>query len=155
MTYAVLPSATAIVTSYLSTHADLIALFANNPNTGDTITGRVVGRPYDRIIWPFLTVRRIGGPTTRHHWLDHPLMEIAAWSEDHSGISGDVEAELICSIAVAALHEMPQIDDDGLGVVTDVRDQTGPRPIPDPLTGNPRWIAEVLLTLHPLVDIAS
>lgn len=152
---AVLPSATQIVTAYLTQHEDLVALFANNPNAGDTITGRVVGRPYDRILSPFITARRIGGSTTTHHWIDHALMEISAWSHDRSGVSGDVEAETICRTAVAALWEMPQIDDDDLGVVTDVSDQTGPRPIPDPLTGNPRWIAEVLVTLHPPMDIAS
>lgn len=151
----VLPSATQIVTAYLSTHSELAALFADNPSTGDTITGRVVGHPYDRIVWPFITVRRIGGPTNTHHWLDHPLMEIAAWSEDRSGVSGEVEAEALCRTAVAALWDMPQVDDDGLGVVTDVADQTGPRPIPDPVTDKPRWIAEVLLTLHPPFDVAS
>lgn len=155
MTTAVLPSATQIVVAYLMQHDDVEALFADNPSAGDTITGRVVATPYDRITWPFLTVRRIGGPTSTHHWLDHPLMEIAAWSEDRSGVSGDVEAETICRTAVAALWDMPQVDDDGLGVVTDVSDQTGPRSIPDPVTGNPRWIAEVLLTLHPYIELTS
>lgn len=155
MTTRVLPDAEAIVVAYLVDHPDIVDLFADNPEPGESASGRVVARPYDRIVWPFLTCRRIGGSAKTHHWIDQAQLEIAGWSFDRSGTSGDIEAALICRTAVAALHDIPQVDPEGLGVVTGVRDLTSPRPIADPVTYRPRYIAEVLLTLHPSFDEAS
>lgn len=139
MTTAVLPDVERICIAYLTDHTEVDAL----------VDGRVYSDPFDKVVRPFLTVRRIGGAAAFPHWVDTALIEVSAWSWDRGGISGRQEARLICETAVAALHDMPAIDDGGLAVRCHVADQTGPRSVPDPDTGKPRFIAEVLVTVHP------
>lgn len=137
MSTQLLPDVESMVIAYLADHADV----------DDLVDGRVYAEPFDRVTWPFVTVRRIGGRVTNHHWIDRAQIEVAGWAEDHSGISGRQAAHAICETAIAALHDMPM--EDPQGAVVNVEDAGGPTSRPDPVTSSPRFVAEVFVTVHP------
>lgn len=131
-----LPDIEGIAIEYLLADLDVAAL------VDDRIYASIPEGP----TYPFLTVERIGGrPRPRPHWIDQAQLQVAGWSEDDRS-----EARDICATALAALHDLPGIS--SLGVVTGVEDVLGPRPLYDPETSRPRFLAEVLITAHPLVE---
>lgn len=134
------PDVEAIAATYLADHADLTPL----------VDGRVGTEVPKGATKPYLTVRRVGGrpPLLSSHRLDEAHLELMAWGEDPDAepFARD-EAFDVCAAALAAIHDLPGERD--LGVVTDVRDILGPRPLYDPETSFPRYVAEVLVSVHP------
>lgn len=123
-----------------------IAYLLNDLEVGGLVGDRVYAAIPEGVAYPFLTVERVGGrPRPRPHWLDQAHLQIAGWSRE----SRD-EARDICAQALASLHDLSGIT--SLGVVTGVEDVLGPRPLYDPETSRPRFLAEVLITAHPLVE---
>lgn len=132
----ILPDVEGIAIAYLTAQAELDVY----------VDGRVYAHVPENPTYPFVTVVRIGGrPRPQPHWIDQAHLQVIAWSEDSRSEAFDA-----CATALAALHELPGIT--ALGIVTGVEDVLGPRPLPDPETSNPRFIAEVLVTAHPLVE---
>ena len=133
-----LPDVEAIAVAYLAAHAELDLY----------VDGRVYADVPESPSYPFVTVTRVGGqPRPRPHWIDQAHLQVFAWSENDRAEAFDT-----CATALAALHELPGIT--ALGVVTGVEDVLGPRPLYDPETSRPRFIAEVLVTAHPLVEVS-
>lgn len=136
-TLILLPDSEAIAVAYL----------AGQPDVALIVEGRVYASLPEVLVWPFANVARIGGrpePGAPSSWIDHAHLQIAGWSEDRD------EAYDLCAVALGALHEIPQLQ--GLGVVTAVQDILGPIQRNDPETKRPRFMAEVLMSTHPLPE---
>lgn len=136
MTTILLPDVEAIAVTYLKAYAGLMALVGTRVYGPDT--------PED-VVFPYVKVKRVAGrpePGDPAGWLDHADVELQAYAEDRDA------AFDICAMAVGALHKIPQVN--ALGIVTAVQDLIGPRPLPDPDTKAFRYLAEVLVTAHPL-----
>jgi len=132
--------------AWLAAHPNLDVLIYD----ADADSNRVYGDAPKGAVVPFITVERVGGrPDAKPHWIDKAHLQILAWGEADERSA----AEEVCAVAVAALHELPGVR--ALGVVTAVEDVLGPRPLPDPETSRPRYLAEVLLTTHPLRESGS
>jgi hypothetical protein len=136
-----LPDVEAIVATYLAAHSEVDAL----------VDGRVGTELPENAVRPYLTVTRVGGrPRSRPHWIDQAHLQVVCWGQDPDNEpTARDEAFDVCATALAALHDLPGITD--LGIVTGVEDILGPRPLPDRETAFPRFLAEVLVTAHPLV----
>jgi hypothetical protein len=127
---------TTIAVTYLTAHAGLV----------DLVHGRVYGPDSpEGVVLPFVKVTRVAGrpePGDPAGYLDHADLQLEAYAETRD------EAFTVCAMVVGALHEIPQIT--ALGIVTAVQDLIGPRKVPDSETKAFRYLAEVLVTAHPL-----
>lgn len=140
MSVRLLPDIEAICVSYLLAHPDVSAI----------VGGRVYTEIPEGPTYPFLTLLRISGrPRPQPRWLDQAQIQVAAWGDLDNFMREDVRD--LCETAVAALIELKGTTD--LGVVTAVEDVLGPRSLPDPETSWPRFVAEVLVTAHPGIEV--
>jgi len=138
MTLVILPDIEAMVIMWLAEHPELELVLRDSEDTN-----RVYANAREAPAYPFVTVTRIGGrPRPRTHWLDQGHLQILSWAEEDRD-----EAFDICAMALAAAHEL--VGTTEFGVVTAVEDVLGPRPLYDPETSKPRFIAEILVTASP------
>lgn len=141
MSIRALPDAESVVIDYLLT-TDVAAL----------VSDRIYDRAPENVTFPYLIVRRISGTPSTHHWQDHARIELTAWVWRGQNNGSSIARE-ICEAAVVAMHEMPAagVTD---AIVNHVQDAIGARFIPDPDHSNIRYIAEVLVHLHPAPELS-
>ena len=130
-----------------------IAWLVPHPLLSELVGSRVYADVPEGATYPLVRIERIGGGTIGGgHWLDSAHLQISAWAANaitEQGFgSARSAARGICEQAIAALHELSGVTE--LAVVTAVEDVAGAKFVPDPATHHPRFIGEVLLTLHPL-----
>jgi hypothetical protein len=141
----VLPDVEAIASTFLLTVAELV----DDPPAGLGVGPRIGTRlaPDGQTQLPFLRLRRISStaPVRRH--LRAGNLQLEGWADT------ELEAQDVCETATAALHlDAFRGVYAGLGVVTGVDDGIGPRPQPDPITDQPRWLASVIVYAHPIPE---
>lgn len=97
---------------------------------------------------PFLELQIVGGRANTEHWIGHDTVMLNAYNSRQLAYAAE-DARDLCEIAVAALHDLRNT---ALGdcLVTVVEDAAGVRPLPDQMTSNPRYTADVLVHYHPL-----
>lgn len=127
-----MPSATAIVVAYLSTHP-LITPFA--PHVSADLVGYESGQNW-------IQVTRSGGIRPVRYRIDQPRIDANCYAADKP------TAENLAESALAALLGIPPNPIAG-GIVTNVDTFQGPADLTDPVNEQPRYTFSVELTLHP------
>lgn len=99
---------------------------------GVTLHARV---PTPRTL-PFVLVRAAGGVISTAT-IDRPRVDVQVWHRD------EFNAAALAQLTRGLLHTMT-----GRGPVRGVRDFLGPTPVPDPESGNARYLLTVEMTLR-------
>jgi hypothetical protein len=130
----VIPNVEKIVVQHLLADGDLTDLLGAN---------RVSTEVPANATLPRVRVTLIGGTVLVRSWLYRTRVSIEAWG------TGKDEAWEVLTTAVASLE---QSLDGALvegGVVTAVDQETGATWVPDPESNTPRYLATVVVTVHP------
>lgn len=100
---------------------------------GTTVTARI---PNPRPTGPLVVLRAAGG-TSPYLSADRPRLDVQVWHSD------EYHAAALAQLVRGLLLAMP-----GEGPVRRVADFLGPTPIPDPESGQPRYLFTVEITLR-------
>lgn len=115
------------------------------------VSDRVYAELPPEVVYPCITLRVISSLGSNPRWLEGATLEVAGWSNRQLA-SSRKGARDTCETAVAALCAMVNQTLGDVVVVGPIA-TTGPRSVPDqisPGVTNPRFIAEVSLTYHPV-----
>lgn len=102
-------------------------------------------------VWPFMLMRKLSSRARQVRWLETVTIEVQG-EEHHTIANAESAARLVCETGVAMLNSLKNHVLDGCVIAGPIA-TTGPRSVPDQLAPgitNPRYIAEVTLTYHPL-----
>lgn len=139
MTTRVVPDAEAIAIAYLLTRTEVTSLVGDRLGTELNLAAPAQ--------LPALRVGVISQTTAARRHLHVANLQVEAWSSsriDASRIARTVVGVLTEDGAGSIIGTHP-----GLGVVTATEEGIGPRPQPDPETQTPRFLATVLIYVHP------
>lgn len=108
--------------------------------------------PAPALVWPLITLHRIGGTPERagwppRGWRDQARLTVYVWGE-----AGDARESVrhIAAVAQRALWRLPlEAPVQPLGVVQAVIDGGGPAWSPDSVTGRPRYTFDVEIHVRP------
>lgn len=103
------------------------------------VTGLTSGSRYDAdrpLDAPFLLVRRVGG-SSPSLGVDVARMDVQVWHRT------EVQAHDLAALVRALVHQAR-----GVAQIRAVKETAGPVPIPDPDTGQPRYLMTADLTLR-------
>lgn len=134
-----LPDIEAAVIAYLLT-TDVATL----------VEGRIYADIPAQPAYPFLRVLKVSESDVLH-WFAQATIQVEGWANRKNAGSPRQIAREACEAAIAALHDAVNVTsaDALLGACTVLN---GPRPLYDQPTGNPRFLADVLVPYHPLAS---
>jgi hypothetical protein len=128
------PPLEAILVAALRASTSLDATFA------DRISTRLTEPPTSGIR---LTLRRSGGHRTVEPWLAAATFEFSIWGDHGTEPALEEAANLAESVVLGLLGPYDA------AVITGVEPVLGPRNVPDPETGRPRYLFESRIFAHP------
>ena len=126
------PDVEAIVLDYLLSVTDVTDVFTDE--IGTHLDGTVDAQPL-----PALKFTQISTIVATHRRLTGYLFQLEAWAGSKVAAfdaMAPVSAAMLDEEAIVGVYA-------GLGVVTGTESGVGPRPLPDPETGTPRYVHDV------------
>jgi hypothetical protein len=102
--------------------------------------------------WPCVRVTTTpAGDDRGLRWVTAQELLIEAWDHDEPANQvGPAELRDLLYTALHVVHALPDAAPTaGAPVVTAVQSSVAGAPLPDPATGQPRWLAAVIVTIHP------
>lgn len=138
MTQPLPPDVEAIVLAYLLSVTAVTDVFT--AEIGTNLDGTVDAQPL-----PALSVVQVSTVIATHRRLTGYLFQLEAWAASKVAAfdaMAPVSAAMLDEEAIAGVYP-------GLGVVTGTESGVGPRPLPDPETGTPRYLHDVRVYARP------
>jgi hypothetical protein len=138
MTQPLPPDVEAIVLAYLLTVTAVTDVFT--AEIGTYLDGTVDAQPL-----PALSVNQVSTVAATHRRLTGYLFQLEVWAATKTAAfdaMAPVSAAMLDEEAIVGVYA-------GLGVVTGTESGVGPRPLPDPETGTPRYLHDVRVYARP------
>lgn len=125
---------------------DAVIAYLLSTHVADLVAGRIYAASPEDVAYPYLTILKVTERDTRH-WIANATLQVGGWAS-RGNVEARATARDVCEAAVAALHDTTNYTDGsivlGAGSVL-----IGPRPLYDQPTGNPRFLADMLVPYHP------
>lgn len=127
----ILPDSEAVVGNYLRAVPEVFAL----------VGSRVGTRKHPSWDVPLVRLQRFGGRSEAHNTLDLARLQFGCYGTD------EVQAWQVAATVQAALDQAPGHQFDG-GMISEVRQEMGPIPVPDAETNEPRYLVQAVVWIR-------